>query len=203
MARLRLRTWPNGGLRHGFAETPAAKPPLGHSEASWYTPGVTTWIRLHGTTAGAIFIASTLTIIFGIMAVDSWLGAFYPDRLDPKFARLTGSIADTDPTRASSGAAGNTSALIGLVMGIVVILSIVIIIGLTFRGQWAREAAFVIYGFLALLVLAASLGGLAADPPAPSAWTGVLVGVADLAIVGLLMAPATSRDFSGRPANRR
>jgi hypothetical protein len=143
-----------------------------------------------------------LTIIFGITAVDSWLGAFYPERLDPTFARLTGSIADTDPTRASSGAAGNASALIGLVMGIVVILSIVIIIGLMFRGQWAREAAFVIYGFLALLALAASLAGLAADPPAPSAWTGVLVGVADLAIVGLLMAPATSRDFSSRPANR-
>lgn len=164
---------------------------------------MTTWIRAHGTTAGAIFIASTLTIIFGVIAVDSWLGAIYPDRLDPDFARLTGSIADTDPTQASSGAAGNASALIGLVMGIVVILSIVIIIGLTFRGQWAREAAFVIYGFLAFVALAASLAGLAADPPAPSAWTGVLVGVADLAIVGLLMAPATSRDFSGRPAIHR
>src|SRR5680860_865564 len=49
-------------------------------------------------------------------------------------------------------------------IGAVVLLS-AIIIGLTFRGEWAREAGLVIYGLLGLVAIAASLGGLAADPP--------------------------------------
>jgi hypothetical protein len=55
---------------------------------------------------------------------------------------------------------------------------------------------------LGLVVLATSIGGLAGDPPARSAWTGVLVGIANLAIVGLLLTKSASRVFSGRPMNR-
>jgi hypothetical protein len=48
--------------------------------------------------------------------------------------------------------------------------------------------------------VAVSLGGLSADPPAPSAWVGMLTGLANIAIVVLLLVPPTSRDFrsSGR-----
>lgn len=152
------------------------------------------WIRTRGTTAAAILIALVLTSVFAFIAIQSWLAAVYPDRMDPSFARMSGS--------AGSASASNASAMIAIAMGAVVLLSVIIIIGLLFRRSWAREAAFVIYGSLSLLVLAASLGGLLADPPAPSAWTGILVGLSNLAIVVLLMAPATSRTFSGRPANR-
>jgi hypothetical protein len=162
-----------------------------------------TWIRVHGTTVGAILIALALTIVFGFLALDSWLGAFYPERLDPSFARMTGAISRTDVSNSvRGGAASNTSGIIGLVMSAVVLLSAIIIVGLVFLRAWAREAAIVVYGILGLVVLAASLGGLAADPPAPSAWTGVLVGLANLSVVGLLLAPASARSDSGRPLNR-
>jgi hypothetical protein len=152
------------------------------------------WIRSNGTTAGAILIALALTTVFAFIAVYSWLAAIYPDRMDPSFARNAGS--------AGSASASNASGMIAIAMGAVVLVSAIIVIGLIFRRAWAREAAFVIYGFLSLLVLAASVGGLMADPPARSPWTGILVGISNLAIVLLLMAPATSRVFSGRPANR-
>lgn len=162
-----------------------------------------TWIRAHGTTVGAILIALALTIVFGFLALDSWLGAFYPERLDPSFARMTGAISRTDVSNSvRGGATSNTSGIIGLVMSAVVLLSAIIIVGLVFLRAWAREAAIVVYGILGLVALAASLGGLAADPPAPSTWTGVLVGLANLSVVGLLLAPASARSYSGRPLNR-
>lgn len=86
-------------------------------------------------------------------------------------------------------------------MGSVVVVSTIILIGMLLAREWAREAALVIYGVLGMVVLAASLGGLAADPPAPSAWTGILVGIANLTIVALLLMKPSARLFSGRTAN--
>jgi hypothetical protein len=163
---------------------------------------VAAWLKKYGTTAGALLIALVLTVVFGFVAIDSLLGAIYPERLSPSFARMLGSISETDPGSARGGPASNASGMIGIVMGSVVVVSAITMIGLVFAREWAREAALVIYGVLGLVVLAASIGGLAADPPAPSAWTGVLVGVANLTIVGLLLTSSSARVFSGRPANR-
>lgn len=92
--------------------------------------------------------------------------------------------------------------MIGIVIGSVVVVSIIVVVGLMLVQAWAREAALVIYGVLGLVVLAASLGGLAGDPPAPSAWTGVLVGITNLVVVGLLLSKSSARIFSGRPPDR-
>ncbi len=152
------------------------------------------WLKEYGTTAGALLVALVLTVVFGFVAIDSLLGAIYPERLSPSFARMLGSISETDPGSARGGPASNASGMIGIIMGSVVVVSAITMIGLMFAKEWAREAALVIYGVLGLVVLAASIGGLAADPPAPSAWTGVLVGVANLTIVGLLLTKSqTSR----------
>jgi hypothetical protein len=164
---------------------------------------VATWFKRHGTALVAIIIALLLTGIFGFMALDSLLGAIYPERLSSSFTRMAGSISQTDTsTSARGGAASNTSGIIGIVFGTVVVVSVIIVIGLLFVRAWAREAALVVYGVLGLVVLAVSIGGLSADPPAPSAWTGVLVGIANLAIAALLLTKSASRAFSGRPADR-
>jgi hypothetical protein len=152
------------------------------------------WMRLHGTVAAAILIAATLTTVFGYIAVRSLLGVLFPDLIDPAFARGAlfgsgGSISDV------SGAAQNASVMVGLVFGAVVVVSLIVIIGLILRQSWAREAGMVIYGFLGLLALATSLSGITADPPAPSAWLGVLTGLANLAVVVLLLMRSSARDF--------
>jgi hypothetical protein len=152
------------------------------------------WLRLHGTLATAVAIAVTLTTVFGHIAVQSLLGVLDPDRIDPNFAR--GSLFGSGGSVSNaSGAAQNASALVALLLGAVVIVS-VIIIGLIFRGNWTREAGMVIYGFLGLIAFATSLSGITADPPAPSAWLGLLTGLANFATVVLLLLPATARDFS-------
>ena len=158
------------------------------------------WLRAHGTIASAVLIASGLTLAFGYVAVDSLLGAFDPGRLDSNFTRSALGIGGVNSAQGVGGAASNASAIIGVVIGSVVILSLIIIIGLAFRRDWAREAGVVIYGLLGLMSIAVSLGGLSADPPAPSAWVGMLNGLANVAIVVLLLVPPTSRDFhnSGR-----
>lgn len=158
------------------------------------------WLRAHGTGAAAILIASGLTLAFGYVAVDSLLGAFDPNRLDSNFTRNALGMGASGSSQGAGGAASNASAIIGVVIGAVVILSLIIIIGLAFRRDWAREAGVVIYGLLGLMSVAVSLGGLSADPPAPSAWVGMLTGLANVAIVVLLLVPPTSRDFrsSGR-----
>jgi hypothetical protein len=161
-----------------------------------------TWFKGRGTTVGAVLILLALTSVFGFIAIDSLLGAIYPERLSPSFARMLGSISETDPGSARGGPASNASGMIGVVMGSVVIVSVIILVGLILIQAWAREAALVIYGVLGLVVLAASLGGLAGDPPAPSAWTGMLVGIANLMIVGLLLTRSSARIFSGRPPDR-
>ncbi|MGB5168787.1 MAG: hypothetical protein WBO84_09430 [Acidimicrobiia bacterium] len=153
------------------------------------------WLRAHGTIAGAVLIASGLTLAFGYVAVDSLLGAFDPERLDSNFTRSALGMGGANSAQGVGGAASNASAIIGIVIGAVVILSLIIIIGLAFRRDWAREAGVVIYGLLGLMSIAVSLGGLSADPPAPSAWVGMLTGLANVAIVVLLMVPPTSRDF--------
>jgi hypothetical protein len=133
-----------------------------------------------------------------ITALRGFLGALDPDRLQRDFGRGVLSAASGGSTADAGGAAANASAIIAVVIGAVVLLSAIIIIGLAFRGEWAREAGLVIYGLLGLVAIAASLGGLAADPPAPSAWLGVFTGLANFTVVGFLLAPATSRDFKHR-----
>ena len=161
---------------------------------------MTSWLGAHATIAGAILIASGLTPAFGYVAVDSLLGAFDPGRLDSNFTRSALGMGGTNSAQGVGGAASNASAISGVVIGAVVILSLIIVIGLAFRRDWAREAGVVIYGLLGLMSIAVSLGGLSADPPAPSAWVGMLTGLANVAIVVLLLVPPTSRDFrnSGR-----
>ncbi len=156
------------------------------------------WLRNRGTTVTAILIASMLTVSFGYIAVESFLGALYPDRLDQDFGRGVLSAAPAGSTADAGGAAANASAIIGVVIGAVVLLSAIIIIGLVLRGDWARETGLVIYGLLGLLATGTSMGGLTSDPPAPSAWLGVLTGLANLTVVGLLLAPATARNFKRR-----
>ncbi|MEA3511451.1 MAG: hypothetical protein U9R51_08460, partial [Actinomycetota bacterium] len=123
------------------------------------------WMRSHGSTAAAILIASALTVSFGYVAVESLVGALDPDRLGSDFGRGALAFAPAGTATGTANVAANASAIVGVVIGSVVLVSVVIVVGLIFRGQWAREAGMVIYALLGLLTVAVSFGGLAADPP--------------------------------------
>ena len=98
--------------------------------------------------------------------------------------------------------AGNASAIAGIVIGAVVIVCGFAIIGLVLRRQSAREAGIGIFGFLGVVATLVSIGGLFSDPPAPSAWLGLLSGIASLGVTVLLLLPATAEDFENREMRR-
>ena len=159
-------------------------------------------MRWYGTTTAALLIAVTLTSVFGYMAVVSLLGVFDPDRIDPAFAR--GALFGSGGTvRDASSAAQNASGIIAFVFGAVTLVSAIIIIGLILRQSWARESGMMVYGFLGIASLAASVSGIMADPPADSAWLGLLTALATLAIVGLLLLPVTAKNFDPIQQRRR
>lgn len=147
--------------------------------------------RVHATTAAAILIASTLTLWYGVVAVQSWIAAIDPDRMSETFARRALVLGGE-----RGGSAATASGIIGLVIGAVVVVSAIVIVGLVLRRPWAREAAFGLYGFLGVVALMVSVGGLMADPPESSAWSGLLTGAASLSVVVLLLARPTGRDFN-------
>jgi hypothetical protein len=152
------------------------------------------WVKDHGTTAAATLIAGTLTAIFGFIAGQSILSWIDPGRVDPAFSRGA-VILGGSTTNSSSAAVQNVTAIIAIVFSAVVLVSVIVVIGLVRRKSAAREAAFVVYGVLGFISIATSLSGLASDPPATSAWFGLLTGVANLSVVVLLLLPATARDF--------
>jgi len=155
------------------------------------------WMRAHGTTAAAILIALGLTMSFGYVAVQSLLDANDPDRIDAGFRRNALAVAGPP-----GGDAGNASAIAGIVIGAVVIVCAFAIVGLALRRQSAREASIGIFGFLGVVATLVAIGGLFSDPPAPSAWLGLVAGIASLAVAILLLLPSTAEDFENREIAR-
>lgn len=158
------------------------------------------WVKSHGTTAAATLIAATLTAIFGFIAGQSILSWIDPERVDPGFSQGA-LILGGSSTSSNSAAVQNATAIIAILFSAVVLVSAIIVVGLIRRKSAARESAFVVYGLLGFISIATSLSGLTSDPPAPSAWFGVLTGMANFAVVVLLLVPATARDFD--PYTRR
>lgn len=154
-------------------------------------------MRAHGTTVAAILIALALTASFGYVAVQSLLDANDPDRIDPDSRRNALAVGGSP-----GGDAGNASAIAGIVIGAVVIVCAFAIIGLALRRQSAREASIGIFGFLGVVAALVSIGGLFSDPPAPSAWLGLVAGIASLGVAVLLLLPATADDFEHHEMKR-
>jgi hypothetical protein len=75
-------------------------------------------------------------------------------------------------------------------------LCLIVLIGILRRQQGARHAAIMIFAVMAFGVLAISLSGLSADPPSRNAAYGVVCGLINAVIAGLLLAPSTAEDFS-------
>ena len=81
-------------------------------------------------------------------------------------------------------------------------LTLSLTVGLLRRREGARHAALMTFGVLGFLALAASLPGLMSTPQRPGAPFGVLTGVVDLAIVALLLLPATADDVEAAERER-
>lgn len=121
-------------------------------------------------------------------------------------AYAVGAIADLDPTQVTASReatqlgldAGDERTVTLVTVALVLAVSLLTAaegVGLVLRRAGARDAALLTFAVLGLLALVMAVPGVLADPPRPAARWGVLTGLADLAIVVLLLLPAAAEDF--------
>lgn len=172
------------GSRKGFVVRPRT-----HQVAGFRDPGVTLHAMGRGrppswSTVAAVAMMSVITGVFTTYAVAALRrppGDATPSR-DAVFLGLSGQQES------------NATTIAAILMLVVSVVTLAECIGVAQRRQSARHAALMTFGLLSFVSLAAALPGLTARPPSPNAAYGVLAGLADAAVVVLLLLPATMQD---------
>lgn len=104
------------------------------------------------------------------------------------------------------GISGREEGVARVIVAIVILavsaLTVSLAVGVLRRRQGARHAALVTFGVLGLVAFAASLPGLAADPPRPGAPIGLATAIVDVAVVVLLLLPMTADDVEDAERDR-
>ena len=155
-------------------------------------------MRVHrrhaATTLAAAGMIVVLTLVFAAYAVEQ-IATIDPERssVAAEEARL-----GLDPQMAN-----NVTAITATLVLAVCVLTLGAAIGIVRRSVGTRYAAIGLFGMLALVAIAAAGSGLTATPRSPNAWYGLLCGLADVGIVGLLLAPSTADDFDRVDHERR
>lgn len=150
--------------------------------------------RCAATTLAAVGVSVVVTLAFAVFAVEQ-IANIDPGRrtIQAEEARL-----GLNPQMANNV----TAITAGLILA-VCLLTLSTAIGIARRSTRMRYAAIGLFGMLGSMALAAALAGLTASPRSPNAWYGLLCGLADFTIVGLLLAPSTADDFDRVDHERR
>jgi hypothetical protein len=147
-------------------------------------------MRVHrrpaATTVAAIGLIVALTAAFAAFAVH-WIATIDRGRstVEVEEARL-----GLNPQMAN-----NATVLSAALILAVCVLALGVAAGVALRREGARYAAMGMFGVLGVVALAAALGGLTSNPPAPNAVSGLACAVVNAAIVGLMLVPSTAKDF--------
>lgn len=98
---------------------------------------------------------------------------------------------------------GSTTILaaFGVLVLALCVMTTVLALGLFARREWAREGATFVFGAFGGIVLVLSIGGLLSG--SRDAPIGAAVGLADLAVAGLLLTGAVADDFDARAKARQ
>ena len=136
-------------------------------------------------TTAAAALMGTVSLVYAAYAVLALLDA-----------RDAGPIASRDAVLLgiSGREAGVATPIIAIIILVVTALTSTLTVGVLRRGEGARHAALMTFGVLGALALAASLPGLQSVPPRAGAPFGVLTGIVDLVVVGLLLLRSTADD---------
>ena len=141
--------------------------------------------RHAATTVAAVATILALTAAFAVFAVE-------------QIAAIDAARRTVAPDEARLGLspqmANNVTAITAGLILTVCALCLAAAVGVARRSAGARHAAMGLFGILGFVAFAASLAGVTATPPSPNAVYGVLCGVANGVIVGLLLAPSTALD---------
>ncbi len=147
--------------------------------------------RYAPTTLGAMLLIAALTLVFAAFGLNQIRTS---SQSQASRASLLG-LASQEAATGRTIAGGLTLAVCALTASLA--------LGIARRQQGSRYAGIGVFLLLGCLSLASSLAGFSADPPAPNAGMGMLNAVACFAILALLLAPRTARDFERGEMDRR
>ncbi len=151
------------------------------------------------TMTAAVLLGAVLTIPFLNGAVQFILDGIDPSRIDLEARSVFAQMGL--PTGAEELGVG--SMIAGAAIGLISLVTLVTLIGIAFRRQWAREAGIGLFTAYAIVVTPLAISGLVADPPARNAGIGLMVGLASALVVVLLALPPTSLAFDLAELHRK
>lgn len=80
----------------------------------------------------------------------------------------------------------------------VAVTCVLVLLGLVFWRDWAREAALGVFGLIGAFLLILSLNGLTFDPPPRYAGLGVGLSLLVVGVAALVLSPGVRKDFEAR-----
>jgi hypothetical protein len=146
------------------------------------------------TTIAAAALMLLLCLHFGVSAAQSLLLATRGAQLDLATRRelsLVGMDLDRGPA---------VLAITGAVVLVLVTLAAVAAVGLLARRGWGREATGLFAFVFAFVAIPLAVAGLRTG--APDAWEGVAAGLANVIVLGLVLAPRTASDVADAERHR-
>lgn len=151
------------------------------------------------TTWGALALAVAITLPYLGILVQSIRGALDPGSVPEELLRELAMFG----AAVEGSAVAIAFAYLAAIVGAVTLLVLLLIAGVGARRAAAREAAFVVFGAMALIAGLATIGGLVSSGPSRGSWLGAATSLACLGVVVLLALPATSLDFELAERERR
>ena len=151
------------------------------------------------TTWGAIALAVAITAPYLGILVQSIRGAIDPGSVPEELVRDLAMFG----TAAEGSEVAIAFAYLVAIVGTVTLLVLLLIAGVSALRPAAREAAFVVFGAMALIAGLATVGGLGSGGASSGSWLGAATSLSCLGIVILLALPATSLDFELAERDRR
>lgn len=143
------------------------------------------------TTRGAIALALAITAPYLGILVQSVRGAIDPGSVPEDLVRDLAMFG----TATEGSEVGIAFSYLAALVGAVTLLVLLTVAGVVMRRPAAREAAFAVFGAMALIAGLATVGGLVGGGPSRGSWLGAASCLASVGVVVLLALPATSVDF--------
>ncbi len=157
--------------------------PVCFSAMADHRRSVCTWL--------AIGIAAGITIPYAVMLCLTIRSAIDPSAVSRETLRemtTLGFFFSPEEFR-------NIMAILSGFMGAITLVVLIVIAGLLGRRQWAREAAFAVFGTMGLISGVALVGSALTDPIPRGLWIALATLLCCAAIIGLLLLSSVAIDF--------
>ena len=147
--------------------------------------------RVSHTRWAAIALASAITVPYLALFIQSVRAVIDPESVPRELLLELASLGAST----QGDQAWIAFSYLAAIVGAVTLVVILVIAGLIARRQAAREAAFAVFGGIALVAGLAGIGSLIGGSPSSGTWLGAGTAVVFIGVIVLLSLQSTSIDF--------